>query len=134
MAAMGNMGNKGIAIVEAEKLASDETLVRRSFWRKLRRTLGRIPFTEELLAAYYCATDRNTPTLVKAVLLGAIAYFIIPTDLVPDFIASLGYTDDATVLYAAITAVHRHIKPEHREKARSMLGTEDGEGGSAAKP
>ena len=113
-----------MVLFDGDKLAADEALARRSFWRKLRRTLGRIPFTEDLLAAYYCATDKSTPTYVKAVLLGAIAYFIVPTDLIPDFIASLGYTDDATVLYAAITAVSRHLKPEHRDKARAVLDTE----------
>ena len=113
-----------MAIFDADRLASDEAPMRRSFWRKLRRTLGRIPFTEDLLAAYYCATDRGTPSYVKAVLVGAIAYFIVPTDMIPDFIATLGYTDDAAVLYAAISVVSRHMKPEHRAKARALLDVE----------
>ncbi len=123
---MEAMAAKDLAVLEANEPASDEALVRRSFWRKLRRTLGRIPFTEELLAAYYCAIDGATPAWVKGVLMAAIAYFIVPTDMIPDFIVSLGYTDDAAVLYAAVNAVSRHLKPEHRGRARSFLEKEEG--------
>ena len=91
------------------------------FWPKLRRTIGLIPFTDDLLAAYYCATDRTTPAYVKAVLLAALAYFVVPTDLIPDFIAAFGYTDDASVLAGAIAAVHRHISPAHRARAAAYL-------------
>ncbi len=124
---MAAMGNKDLVLFDVDGLESDETPARRGFWRKVRRTLGRIPFTEELIAAYFCATDRRTPAYVKAVLMAAIAYFIVPTDLIPDFIATLGYSDDATVLYAAIATVRRHLKPEHREKARAVLDQKSGE-------
>ncbi len=101
--------------------ARDARRVGRGFWPKLRRTVGLIPFTDDLLAAYYCATDRTTPGYVKAVLIAALAYFVVPTDLIPDFIAALGYTDDATVLAAAIAAVRRHITPAHRDRAAAYL-------------
>jgi uncharacterized membrane protein YkvA (DUF1232 family) len=93
----------------------------RRFWAKLRRVLARIPFAEDLVASYYCALDRNTPTRVRAILFGAIAYFILPTDAVPDLFAGLGFTDDAAVLAAAIAAVSRHLQPRHREQARARL-------------
>ncbi len=91
------------------------------FWRKVRRTLGRVPFTRDLLAAWYCAVDPDTPGYVRAVLLGAVAYFVLPADVVPDVIAGLGYTDDASVIAAAISAVGRNIRPEHRERARATI-------------
>ena len=94
---------------------------RRRFWTKLKRVLARIPFAEDLVAAYYCAFDPDTPTYVRAVLFGAIAYFVLPTDMVPDFLAGLGFTDDASVLAAAIAAVGGHIAPRHRVQARSAL-------------
>ena len=106
---------------DPDKIARDEASVRGGFWRKVRRTLGRVPFLDEALAAYYCAIDSNTPTYVKAVLFGALAYFVIPTDVIPDFIAGLGYGDDATVLLAAIGAVRKHITGEHRDAARNQL-------------
>ena len=91
------------------------------FWRKVRRVVARIPFTEDLLAAYFCAMDRNTPTYVRGILFGAVAYFVLPTDAIPDLFAGIGFTDDAAVLAAALTAVGRHLQPRHREQARASL-------------
>jgi uncharacterized membrane protein YkvA (DUF1232 family) len=93
----------------------------RRFWTKLRRVLARIPFAEDLLSGYYCALDRDTPTRVRAVLLGAIAYFVLPADAVPDLFVGLGFTDDAAVIAAALTAVGRHLQPRHRAQARESL-------------
>jgi uncharacterized membrane protein YkvA (DUF1232 family) len=90
-------------------------------WAKLRRVLARVPFAEDLVAAYYCALDRDTPGYVRAVLFGAVAYFVLPIDVVPDFLAGLGFTDDASVIAAAIAAVGSHLEPRHRERARARL-------------
>src|SRR6187455_2582397 len=115
----------------ADELAKDRESVRRRFWRKLKRVAARLPFAEELLAAYYCAFDRQTPRHVQAALLGAIAYFILPFDFVPDMLPVLGFTDDAAVLATAIRMVATHIMPEHREAARSALkrGIDDADPG-----
>lgn len=99
----------------------DERVVRRDFWSKLRANVNRIPFIEDLLAAYYCATDAATPIRVKAVLFGALAYFILPVDAMPDFVAVLGFTDDAAVLAAAVQAVRSHLRPEHYRRARDAI-------------
>jgi uncharacterized membrane protein YkvA (DUF1232 family) len=93
----------------------------RRFWRKVRRVLVRVPFAEDLLAAYFCAVDRHTPTYVRAVLLGAVAYFVLPSDMIPDLLAPLGFSDDASVIAAAITAVGSHLQPRHRDQARDRL-------------
>ena len=95
--------------------------VRRGFWSKVKRVAAQIPFAEDLLAAYYCAFDRDTPREVQAVLIGALAYFVLPFDIIPDFIPVLGYTDDAAVLATAIRMVAQHIRPEHRDAARRAL-------------
>ncbi len=100
---------------------TDEVKVEKHFWPKLRRVLRRLPFAAELIAAYYCALDPATPAQAKAVLLGALAYFIMPVDLVPDFIAMFGFTDDAAVLFMAINRVRRHLRPEHRRRAADFL-------------
>ncbi len=85
------------------------------------RVAARIPFAEELLTAYYCALDRSTPVQVKATLIGAIAYFVLPFDAIPDMLPVLGFTDDAAVLAAAIKLVASAITPAHREAARTKL-------------
>ncbi len=107
--------------VDHDKLRADEALVKEGFWDKLRKTLGRVPFVEDALAAYYCATDGKTPIYVKAVLMGALAYFIVPIDVIPDFIPGLGFTDDAAILAAAISAVRSALRPEHFDAARAFL-------------
>jgi uncharacterized membrane protein YkvA (DUF1232 family) len=95
--------------------------VRATLWPKLRQVASRIPFAEDVIAAYYCALDRETPTKVRAVLIGALAYFVLPADAIPDFLPVLGFTDDAGVIAAALAMVARHITDRHREAARAAL-------------
>jgi uncharacterized membrane protein YkvA (DUF1232 family) len=105
----------------AEQLAKERESVRRRFWIKLKRVVAGLPFAEDLLAAYYCAFDKQTPRHVQVALLGAIAYFILPFDFIPDMMPILGFTDDAAVLATAIRLVATHIRPEHRDAARAAL-------------
>ena len=99
----------------------NEETVRVGFWSKLSKVAASIPFAEDLVAAYYCTRDPETPLRVRAILLAALAYFVLPTDMIPDFLAGLGFTDDATVLTAAIGLIATHMKPEHREAAQRAL-------------
>ena len=105
----------------ADRLAEDRDTLRKRFWLKLKQVAAKLPFLEDLLAAYYCAFDKQTPRHVQAALLGAIAYFILPFDFVPDMLPVLGYTDDAAVLATAIRLVASHITDDHREAARAAL-------------
>ena len=72
--------------------------------------------------------DRATPTHVKAALVGALAYFVLPFDGIPDVLPFLGYTDDAAILATAIKLVAGHIRPEHRNAAREALARGLGDG------
>jgi uncharacterized membrane protein YkvA (DUF1232 family) len=90
-------------------------------WRKLVRVVARIGFADQLVAAWYCAKDPATPRHVRAVLLGALGYFLLPTDMVPDLVAGIGFTDDASVIAAVVTIFAQHITREHREAARQRL-------------
>jgi uncharacterized membrane protein YkvA (DUF1232 family) len=105
----------------ADRLAEDRDTLRKRFWLKLKQVAAKLPFIEDLLAAYYCAFDKQTPRHVQAALLGAIAYFILPFDFIPDMLPVLGYTDDAAVLATAIRLVAAHITDDHREAARAAL-------------
>ena len=100
---------------------SDGDAWRQRFWRKTRRVAASIPFAEDLLAAYYCAFDHATPLPVKMSLIGALAYFVLPFDAIPDVLPVLGFTDDAAVLASTIKLVASHIRPEHRVLAKSKL-------------
>lgn len=99
--------------------------VRSRFWSTFRKAARAIPFAEDLVAAYYCALDPTTPARVRAMLLAALAYFILPFDAIPDFIAGLGFTDDATILLATIGLVRAHITPVHREAAKRALADDE---------
>lgn len=105
----------------ADRLAEDRESVRRRFKAKFKRVAAKLPFAEDLVAAYYCAFDRQTPRHVQASLLGALAYFVLPFDFMPDMLPILGFTDDAAVLATAIRLVATHITPEHRDAARAAL-------------
>jgi uncharacterized membrane protein YkvA (DUF1232 family) len=102
-------------------MASNENTVTREFWPKLKKSLAQVPFAEDIVAAYYCAFDPATPIRVKGILLAALAYFIMPFDVIPDVILGLGFTDDMAVLYAAITAIRSHMTQSHRDKAKQTL-------------
>jgi uncharacterized membrane protein YkvA (DUF1232 family) len=103
------------------ELARDKAYVRRGFWTKVRRFAARLPFAEDLLSAYYCAFDRETPRHVQAALFGALAYFVLPFDVIPDMMPVLGFTDDAAVLATALKLVASHIRAEHRAAAKQAI-------------
>ena len=115
---------------EAER-QKNERMVREGFWPKFRAFSRHIPFADEVVAAYYCAMDRKTPLKVRATLFGALAYFILPFDLVPDMLLLIGLGDDLAVLTFAIATVRGAITEEHRRKAREALADEvDGAAGA----
>jgi uncharacterized membrane protein YkvA (DUF1232 family) len=111
----------GVGFEPADRLAQDRDSVRRRFWIKFKQVVAQLPFAEDLLAAYYCAFDRQTPRHVQVALLGALAYFVLPFDFMPDVLPILGFTDDAAVLATAIRMVAGNITTEHREAARAAL-------------
>jgi uncharacterized membrane protein YkvA (DUF1232 family) len=110
--------------ISLTRLAEREREVRRDFWSKLKRFAGHVPFIEDIVAAYYCALDPATPTRVRGMLLAALAYFILPVDLIPDMIAGLGFADDAALLTAVFGLVAAHITDTHRAAAARALDRE----------
>ena len=114
-------------ILGPEEEAERAEKVRGKFWSTFRRAARAIPFSEDLVEAYYCALDPAVPARVRGILLAALAYFILPFDAIPDIIAGLGFTDDATILLATIGLVRAHITDVHREAARRALDGERAE-------
>ena len=98
----------------------------------LRKVARNLPFSEDVLAAYHCVRDPATSTRVKLILLGALAYFVMPVDAVPDILPVLGFTDDAAVMAAAIASVRNSILPQHREMARATLDLPERDAGASA--
>ncbi len=113
-----------IEILGPEDAAEKEADVRARFWPTVKRALRTIPFIEEVVALYYAMLDPKTPARSRLIIIGALAYFVSPIDLVPDFLLGLGFLDDASILMAAIAAVRSSIREEHRVAARRALADE----------
>ncbi len=102
-------------------LRVNERRVEEGFWPKIRKAAASIPFASDALAVWFCARDEETPLAAKGVMLAALAYFVMPVDAIPDFIAVLGYTDDAAVFAALLGVVGRNLKPRHRAQAKAAV-------------
>ena len=93
------------------------------FWRTVGRVTRRAgrELIEEAVTLYHCLRDPDTPTWARAVIVGALGYFIMPMDAVPDFLPGVGLTDDLATFVAATTCVALHVKAEHRHRARRFV-------------
>lgn len=89
------------------------------FWEKVKKyaLVAGLEVIENALKLYYALLDKDTPGWAKAVITGALAYFVLPTDAVPDFLPG-GYVDDLGALAAAVATVAAHIKDDHTLKAK----------------
>ena len=106
-----------------------------AFWKKLAAVA--ILVGKEILlmvlTLYYCLLDPDTPTKASAIILGALGYFIVPLDAIPDVLPAVGYSDDLGVLALAFATVLTHIKEEHRQRAKEKLAEVLGEEGGSEK-
>jgi uncharacterized membrane protein YkvA (DUF1232 family) len=94
-----------------------------AFWQKLATAALRAgrQLVRKALCLYYAALAPETPAWAKAVMFGALGYFILPLDLIPDAIPVIGYADDLAVILAAAATVAAHITDEHRRRADETL-------------
>lgn len=122
---IGEILEPGTEDVQRER----EQRVRKRFWSTVRKAARAVPYMDEVVAAYFCALDPQTPTRVRGTLLAALAYFVLPFDIIPDFILGMGFTDDVAVLMAAIAAVRGSITDAHRAAARRALADDEGRAG-----
>lgn len=76
---------------------------------------------EKGLWLYYAAQREDIPAWAKAVIYGALGYFILPIDAIPDVMPGIGYTDDLGVLAAAITTVSSYIDESVKKMARDKM-------------
>jgi uncharacterized membrane protein YkvA (DUF1232 family) len=74
-----------------------------------------------VLLLYYVLRSPNISAADKSKIYGALGYFILPTDLVLDFIPMMGYTDDMAALLWALHTVMNNITPEIKQQAKDKL-------------
>ncbi len=94
-----------------------------SFWTKVSSyalVAGR-EVIEKSLWLYYAAQSPGTPQWAKSVIYGALAYFILPVDAIPDLIPLAGFTDDLGAVAAAVASVAMYIDEDVRRKTRTKM-------------
>ncbi|MGN1386062.1 MAG: YkvA family protein [Bacillus sp. (in: firmicutes)] len=99
-------------------------------WDKLKR-LGKKAGTNvvyTVLLLYFTLQKPDIPAKTKAIIVGALGYFILPLDLLPDIAVGLGYTDDLGVLGIALLQIAFYIDEEVKTKAKAKLNDWFGEG------
>jgi uncharacterized membrane protein YkvA (DUF1232 family) len=88
--------------------------------KKVVRSAGRKTLLSALIL-FYCLQDHDTPKWAKGVIIGALGYLILPTDLIPDIIPGIGYGDDWGAIVAALATVAAYVKDEHKAKAAAQV-------------
>lgn len=94
-----------------------------SFWEKVRKfalAAGR-EVIEKALCLYYAARAPETPQWARGVIYGALAYFILPTDAIPDLVPAVGFSDDLGALAAAVMMVTLYISDDIKRQARAKM-------------
>lgn len=91
------------------------------FWEKLKdsASIAGKYVLSKVLMLYYAKDDMTIGE--KTLVIGALGYFILPLDLIPDFYPVVGYTDDLTALTYVFAAVSSHIGPDAKQKARAQM-------------
>ena len=92
-------------------------------WKTLKKmavTAGRKSLLTSL-TLFYCLQDKDTPAWAKSVIVGALGYLILPTDLLPDALPAIGFTDDWGALVTALATVAAYIKDGHKSKAADQV-------------
>ncbi|HOX57856.1 MAG TPA: YkvA family protein [Verrucomicrobiota bacterium] len=93
------------------------------FWRKVKKyakKAGR-EVIEKALQLYYAGGRKETPAWAKAVVVGALGYFIWPLDVIPDAIPFAGYSDDLGVILGAILTINSYINANVKKQAAAKV-------------
>ncbi|MBO9545279.1 YkvA family protein [Caulobacter sp.] len=99
----------------------NEEKVREGFLPKIRKVAAKVPFAADALSVWWAARDPETPTAAKGMIFAALAYFVLPTDAIPDILPAIGFTDDAAVFAALVAILGKTVKPRHKEAAQAFL-------------
>ena len=102
------------------------------FWKKVERVAKKVGATVLLpvFTLYYMLQDDKVSLQHKAYIVGALGYFILPIDLIPDGILPvIGFTDDIAVMTLVLKLVKDSITPEIKARANArvseIIGTDN---------
>ncbi|WP_072502003.1 YkvA family protein, partial [Mycobacterium tuberculosis] len=109
--------------LEKEMEAAGKNYSDDKFWNKLKKFAKKAgsSVVYAVLLLYYTLQKPEVPAKAKAIIIGALGYFILPFDLIPDVAVGIGYTDDLGALGVALFQVAMYIDDEIKEKAKEKL-------------
>ncbi|USK34571.1 DUF1232 domain-containing protein [Bacillus sp. F19] len=93
------------------------------FWSKLKK-YGKKAGSSVVYAGmllYFTLQKPEVPAKTKAIIIGALGYFILPLDLIPDLAIGVGYTDDLGALGLALLQVAMYIDQDIKDQAKQKL-------------
>jgi uncharacterized membrane protein YkvA (DUF1232 family) len=105
------------------KAPSNEEISSSTFWRKLRgmvASAGQKTLFSSLVL-FHCLREHDTPAWARGVIVGALGYLILPSDLIPDILPGIGYGDDWSTIVVALGTVAAYIKETHKQRANEQL-------------
>lgn len=110
-----------------------------AFWAKFRSLGGKALQTlaRPVLTLYYVSRDPSVPVGEKLLIYGALGYLILPTDLIPDMIAGMGFVDDLSAIAWVLHSVQKHVTPEISAQVEARLkamGLDNPSGEPVAEP
>ena len=93
------------------------------FWEKMKEVAKKVGLkvTSYALILYYVLEKDDVPLKDKIIITGALGYFILPIDLIPDFIPLAGYTDDVAGMLFALKKCMNYVDDEIKEKVSAKL-------------
>lgn len=117
------MENKNVNLNENDLEKYQENYSEPKLWDKLKKFALKLGenTTYYILILYYVLQSQDVSGSNKALIIGALGYFILPIDLIPDVIPVLGFTDDVAALTLAYNAIKASVTPEIEAKAKAKL-------------
>ncbi|OBW59326.1 hypothetical protein A9986_19020 [Solibacillus silvestris] len=100
----------------------------KKFLHKLKNFGGGLGYKAMHAAAtlYVALRSPDMPKSSKLIVLGALGYFILPFDLVVDFLPLVGLTDDAFIILTALGKVYLSITDEMKDEAKGLIDSKLG--------
>ena len=116
-------GEKNLPAVIDDVSSYESHYSENAFWDKIKSIAKKAGATvlRPVLTLYYVLEDGNIPIKNKAYIIGALGYFILPIDIIPDFLVGIGYTDDLAVIAILLKQVKDNITPQVKEKVESKI-------------
>lgn len=94
-----------------EDFKKKKEFVEENLWVKLEKFGKKISFAKDILALFRYMQDPNVSWYRKSIVAGALIYFIVPIDAVPDLIPLVGYLDDLGVITAVLKFLGHELIP-----------------------